>query len=101
MSIGKRAVILAVVGLAAAVVTALAAVGPEPKRDRGVPNGASTVLPEHVCPQEPWPFGCQWHQPTSRVAHKAHPSHSHSGKRSHTSRRPAPQFPAADADTSL
>jgi hypothetical protein len=101
MSISKRAVILAVVGLGAAVVTALAAVGPEPKRDRGIADGASTALPEHVCPQEPWPFGCQWHEPTSRVAHKSHPSHSQSGKRAHTSRRSAPQLTAAEGDKSL
>jgi hypothetical protein len=101
MSISKRAVILAVIGLGAAVVTALAAVGPEPKRERGIANAASTVLPEHICPQEPWPFGCQWHEPASRVAHKAHPSHSHSGKRARATRTSAPQLTAGEADTSL
>jgi hypothetical protein len=101
MAISKRAVILAVIGLGAAVVTALAAVGPEPKRDRSIPSAASTVLPEHVCPQEPWPFGCQWHEPTSRVAHKARPSHSNSGKRAHSSRRSAAPLTAAEADTIL
>ena len=101
MSISKRAVILAVVGLGAAVVTALAAAGPEPKRDRGIPSAASTVLPEHICPQEPWPFGCQWHEPTSRVAHKARPSHSNSGKRARATRTSAPELSAAEAGASL
>jgi hypothetical protein len=89
MPISKRAVILAVVALSAAVVTALAAVGPEPKRDRGIPNVASTVLPEHVCPQEPWPFGCQWREPSDKLSHKPHSSRSHAGQHNRTSRKSA------------
>ena len=83
MSIYRRAVILALVGMGAAMVTALAAVGPDTKRDRAVPANAAVALPEHGCPQEPWPFGCQWREPSVKLAHRSHASHSHAGQQRH------------------
>jgi hypothetical protein len=87
MSIYKRAVILALVGMGAAIVTALAAVGPDTKHDRALANGSAATLSEAGCPQEPWPFGCQWRETSLKVAHKSHASHSHAGQQHH----PRPQ----------
>ena len=83
MSIYKRAVILALAGMAAAIVTAFAAVGPDTKSDRAIATGAAVTLAEAGCPQEPWPFGCQWRDGSLKVAHKSHASHSNSGQQSH------------------
>jgi hypothetical protein len=77
MSIDKRAVVLAAIGLIAAVVTAVAAVGPQAKRVPGVVTHAAASLAEPVCPRAPWPFGCQWDEP----AHKPHSSNRHAGTR--------------------
>jgi hypothetical protein len=41
------------------------------------------TLAEAGCPQEPWPFGCQWRDGSLKVAHKSHASHSNSGQQSH------------------
>jgi hypothetical protein len=67
--------------MVAAMVTALAAVGPATKSDRAA--ATAVTLPEAGCPQEPWPFGCQWREPSLKLAHKSHASHSHAGQPSH------------------
>ncbi|HEY7302344.1 MAG TPA: hypothetical protein VH684_30990 [Xanthobacteraceae bacterium] len=87
MSVYKRSLILALVGMGAAMVTALAAVGPVTKHDRAIASHGAITLPETGCPQEPWPFGCQWREGSLKVAHKSHASHSRAGQQHHP-RRP-------------
>jgi hypothetical protein len=69
MSVAKFIAGLTALALGAAVVTALAGVGPEDKAgptaakaDRVVEVAAS--IP--ACSPEPWPYGCQWREPATR-----------------------------------
>jgi hypothetical protein len=96
MSIDQRAVILAVLGLVAAAVTAFAAVGPEAKQHPAAVINASIALAEPVCPQAPWPFGCQWDEPGRKLAHKPHSSHQHAGTR-HPRPEPEQRLTATEA----
>ena len=85
MSASKLAAGLIALAIEAAVVTALAA-SPEPKPQAATEaNTASPAAksdrlairrakpdPRSVtwawaCPQEPWPYGCQWRSPTRKV----------------------------------
>jgi hypothetical protein len=94
MSVFKLAAGSMALAIGAAVVTALAA-GPEAK-----PQLAPTAKPEanaapalpksdrltirrakpepgsvmSACPQEPWPYGCQWRSPTRKVLRPSRPS---------------------------
>src|SRR5262245_19124599 len=94
MSVFKLAAGSIALAIGAAVVTALAA-GPELK-----PQVAPTAKPEanaapalaksdrltvrrakpepgsvtSACPQEPWPYGCQWRSPTRKVLRPSRPS---------------------------
>jgi hypothetical protein len=66
MSVNKLLAGLTAIAVGAAVVTALAGVGPEdstpaPKADR---VDVATSIP--ACSPEPWPFGCQWRAPPAR-----------------------------------
>ncbi len=71
MSLYKLAAALAVIALGAAVVTALAGVNPEVKADPAAAKGAKVYVRSlgATCPQEPWPYGCQWREPTRRLSH--------------------------------
>ena len=96
MSVPKLAAGLLALAIGAAVVTALAAnpegkpefaptAGPEAnaapaataatKTDRLVvrpkPPGRPVIS---ACPQEPWPYGCQWRSPTRKVLRGSRPS---------------------------
>jgi hypothetical protein len=78
MSVYKLGAAVAAIVLCAAVMTALAGSGPEgptaaspevkaqPVVAKGAPVDVRPV--EAACPQEPWPFGCQWREPTRRVS---------------------------------
>jgi len=78
MSVYKLGAAVAATVLCAAVVTALAGAGPEgpaaaspevkaqPIAAKGAPVDVRPVAA--ACPQEPWPFGCQWREPTRRVS---------------------------------
>ena len=78
MSVYKLGAAVAATVLCVAVVTALAGAGPEgptaaspevkaqPVAAKGAPVDVRPV--EAACPQEPWPFGCQWREPTRRVS---------------------------------
>jgi hypothetical protein len=79
MSVYKLGAAVAAIALGAAVVTALAGAGPDGDADaspqvRIQPVAAKDVQPIDLravdagCPQEPWPFGCQWREPTRRVS---------------------------------
>jgi hypothetical protein len=74
--------------IGAAVVTALAA-RPEPapppmtaakaapaaaKSDRLAVRPTKPVTSAWACPQEPWPYGCQWRSPTRKVLRPSRPS---------------------------
>jgi hypothetical protein len=70
MSFTKLLAGAAALALGAAVVTALAGVGPEEK------SGLSPAVakPDQIerasipaCLQEPWPYGCQWRAPARRT----------------------------------
>ena len=71
MTFRKPAVVLAFLGLGVAV-TALLGLGPELKTASGAVVDVRST--ESACPQEPWPFGCQWREPTRRVARTPRPS---------------------------
>jgi hypothetical protein len=83
MSVYKLGAAVAAIALGAAVVTALAGAGPDEVAGTtpevnvqpiGAKGGPIDVRPvdlrpaEAACPQEPWPFGCQWREPTRRVS---------------------------------
>jgi hypothetical protein len=71
MSFRKPAAILAVLALGAAVAV-LAGGSLELKAAKGT---VVEALPaQSACPQEPWPFGCQWREPTRRVTRNPRPS---------------------------
>jgi len=66
----KRAAIVAALAVGTAAVTAFAGVGPKPPTEAvSVANPADAA-----CPQEPWPFGCQWREPMRRVFTSRRPS---------------------------
>jgi hypothetical protein len=96
MLVSKFAAGSLALAIGAAVVTALAA-NPEGKPEsapmpRPEANAALvapaatksdrlTVRPKHAtrpvisaCPQEPWPYGCQWRSPTRKVMRGSRPS---------------------------
>jgi hypothetical protein len=99
MSAYKFAAGLAAVALSAAVVTALAGSNPELKEE-AVPLVTADLAPARAdlapvaakgdrlavrvikpetpaaasCPQEPWPFGCQWRPKTRKVVRGSRPS---------------------------
>jgi hypothetical protein len=71
MSFRKPAAILAVLALGAAVAV-LTGGSLELKAAKGT---VVEALPaQSACPQEPWPFGCQWREPTRRVTRNPRPS---------------------------
>lgn len=71
MTFRKPAVVLTVLAVGAAVVV-LAGGSPELKAAKGT---VVEALPaQSACPQEPWPFGCQWREPTRRVTRNPRPS---------------------------
>lgn len=100
MSAYKFAAGLAAVALSAAVVTALAGSNPELKEEavplvtadlaparadlapvaaKGDRLAVRVIKPEtpaaaSACPQEPWPFGCQWRPKTRKVVRGSRPS---------------------------
>jgi hypothetical protein len=93
MSVPKLAAGLLALAIGAAVVTALAAnpegkpefapmAGPQAnaapaatKSDRLVVRPKSPAHPIiSACPQEPWPYGCQWRSPTRKVLRGSRPS---------------------------
>ena len=75
MSVYKLAAGLAGVLCCAAMVTALAGVGSEPVRQATLKGDRLDIRETRAgaaqCPTEPWPFGCQWREtsskPSSRV----------------------------------
>ena len=100
MSAYKLVASLAAVALSAAVMTALAgsnlavkaevvpmvtadlapdAAGPTPAVAKGNRLAVRVIKPEtppaaFACPQEPWPFGCQWRPKTRKVLRASRPS---------------------------
>ncbi len=85
MSVSKLAAGLIALALGAAVVTAVAGVGPEvkavtgvgpevkaeftppaAKADRSATRPVNTPPLGSACPREPWPYGCQWREPPAR-----------------------------------
>jgi len=68
----KHVAILAVIATATvAAVTAFA--GANPTAAPAIPaikTGASPT-DASACPQAPWPFGCQWREPTRRAVARA------------------------------
>jgi hypothetical protein len=100
MSAYKFAAGLAAVALSAAMMTVLAGSNPEVKAEVApmvradlAPNAAGlapvapkgdrlavrVIKPEtpaaaSACPQEPWPFGCQWRPKTRKVLRGSRPS---------------------------
>ena len=96
MSVSKFAAGSLALAIGAAVVTALAAnpegkpelapaSGPEAKAALVVPTATKSdrlaVRPKpaarpftSACPQEPWPYGCQWRSPTRKVMRGSRPS---------------------------
>jgi hypothetical protein len=93
MSVFRLAAGLIALAIGAAVATALAA-GPEvkpaaaPAEANAAPATAKTdrlairrakpdlrpVTSAWACPQEPWPYGCQWRSPTRKVLRPSRPS---------------------------
>lgn len=82
MSVYKLGAAVAAIALGAAVVTALAGAVPDetagaspevklqPVAAKSTPIDLRPVdsgTVEAGCPQEPWPFGCQWREPTRRA----------------------------------
>jgi hypothetical protein len=96
MSVSKFAAGSLALAIGAAVVTALAAnpegkpeaasaPGPEAKAALVTPAATKSdrlaVRPKpaarpvtSACPQEPWPYGCQWRSPTRKVMRGSRPS---------------------------
>jgi hypothetical protein len=95
MSVSKFAAGSLALAIGAAVVTALAA-NPEKPESAPTPRPEAnaalvapaatksdrlTVRPKpaarpviSACPQEPWPYGCQWRSPTRKVMRGSRPS---------------------------
>jgi hypothetical protein len=63
MAITKKVAGLAALAVGAAVVTALAGVGPEGKAKTDRADVVATSVP--ACAPEPWPYGCQWREPAA------------------------------------
>ena len=87
MSVSRLAAGFVAFAIGAAVVTALAAspAGPAAagreadtvpgKGDRlAVPPAKKSRPVTWACPQEPWPYGCQWRVPTRKVLRPSRPS---------------------------
>jgi hypothetical protein len=91
MSASKLAATLVALAIGAAVVTAFAASpGVKPAAAPAEANAAAAksdrlairrAKPEPrpltsawACPQEPWPYGCQWRSPTRKVLRPSRPS---------------------------
>ena len=83
LSVSKLAAGLMALALGAAVVTAVAGVGPEvkaeltpaaAKADRSATRPVNTPPLTSACPREPWPYGCQWREPPAcRVLRSSRP----------------------------
>ena len=70
MSLYKLTVGLVAVMVGAAAVTALAGTGPAANiggASAAAPAAQVDVPPVSACPEAPWPYGCQWHEPVRRV----------------------------------
>ena len=89
MSASKLAATLVALAIGAAVVTAFAASpGVKPAAAPAEANAAAAksdrlairrakpgpVTSAWACPQEPWPYGCQWRSPTRKVLRPSRPS---------------------------
>ncbi len=89
MSASKLATALIALAVGAAVVTAFAASpGVKPAAAPAEANAAAAksdrlairrakpgpVTSAWACPQEPWPYGCQWRSPTRKVLRPSRPS---------------------------
>jgi hypothetical protein len=88
MSVPKLAAGLLALVIGAAVVTALAAnpegklaPAPGPEANAATKSDRLAVRPKpaarpvmSACPQEPWPYGCQWRSPTRKVLRGSRPS---------------------------
>jgi hypothetical protein len=91
MSASKLAAGLIALAIGAAVVTAFAAspgvkpaaapaanAAPAAKTDRLAIRRAKPeprpLTSAWACPQEPWPYGCQWRSPTRKVLRPSRPS---------------------------
>lgn len=95
MSVSKFAAGSLALAIGAAVMTALAAnpdgkpdvAGSRPEANAAPGTAAATksdrlaVRPKSparpvisACPQEPWPYGCQWRSPTRKVLRPSRPS---------------------------
>src|SRR5262245_45324094 len=93
MSVSRLAAGVVALAIGAAVVTALAA-NPEVKPDLAAANSEANADPASpaaaksdrlairplkpaagpvtsICPQEPWPYGCQWRTPPARKVYRA------------------------------
>jgi hypothetical protein len=74
MSLYKAAVGLVAVMVGAAAVTALAGTTPDGKPELAAPAPQVNVAPPvSACPEAPWPYGCQWHEPVRRVQRSTRP----------------------------
>ena len=68
MSLNKITVALVAAMVGAAAVTALAGTGPTAKMGAADTPAAQVDVPlVSACPEAPWPYGCQWHEPVRRV----------------------------------
>ena len=92
MSASKLATALIALAVGAAVVTAFAASpGVKPAAAPAEANAAPAAKSDRLairrakpeprpltsawaCPQEPWPYGCQWRSPTRKVLRPSRPS---------------------------
>jgi hypothetical protein len=69
MPFKKLSAVLAVIAVGIAAVTAIARANAESKAAPRAPTGAAVaIVSDATCPKEPWPYGCQWREPTRRVA---------------------------------
>jgi hypothetical protein len=68
MPFKKLSAVLAVIAVGVAAVT-IARANAESKATPTAPKGATVaIVSDATCPKEPWPYGCQWREPTRRVA---------------------------------
>jgi hypothetical protein len=65
MAITKKVAGLAALAVGAAVVTALAGVGPEGKATAKTDRADVVATSVPACAPEPWPYGCQWREPVA------------------------------------
>jgi len=65
MAITKFLAGLTVLVVSAAVVTALAGVGPDGKATAAKTDRVGGAASAFACAPEPWPYGCQWREPAT------------------------------------